>query len=105
MNEKNSETEAAALSETEAALLAIVHALLKNDTISVTDDFFLTGGHSLLGTQLVMRTRKAFGVKVSMKDLFDTGTVRKLAVRVEELVMADLDAMSDDEAARINETA
>lgn len=93
------------VTETEAALLAIVHELLKNNSIGVNDDFFLAGGHSLLGTQLVMRTRKAFGVKVSMKDLFDTGTVHKLAARVEELVMADLNAMSDEDAARINENA
>jgi len=93
------------VTETEAAVLALVRELLKNDNVDVNDDFFLAGGHSLLGTQLVMRMRKAFGVKVSMKDLFDTGTVRKLAARVEELVMADLAAMSDDEAARINEKA
>ena len=93
------------LSEAEAALLGIVRELLKSDSIGVDDDFFLAGGHSLLGTQLVLRARKAFGVKISLKDLFDTGTVRKLAVRVEELVMADLDAMSEADVARMNETA
>lgn len=93
------------MTETEVALLAIVRELLKNDTIGVEDDFFLAGGHSLLGTQLVLRARKAFGVKISLKDLFDTGTVRKLAARVEELIMADLEAMSEDDVARMNETA
>lgn len=92
-------------SEAQGALLAIVRELLKNDTIGVDDDFFLAGGHSLLGTQLVMRARKAFGVKITLKDLFDTGTVRTLAVRIEEKIMADLNAMSDEDIARMNETA
>jgi acyl carrier protein len=99
-NEEPRET----LSGAEGTLLEIVRELLKNDRVGPEDDFFLAGGHSLLGTQLVMRSRKAFGVKVSLRDLFQTGTVAKLAVRVEELLMEELNAMSDDEIARMART-
>jgi len=90
-------------SEAEAAVLGIVRELLKNDAIGPDDDFFLAGGHSLLGTQLVIRARKAFGVKIALRDLFETGTAAKLAVRIEELVMEEISAMSDEDLARVTE--
>jgi acyl carrier protein len=91
-------------SEAVAAVLGIIRELLKNEDIGPDDDFFLAGGHSLLGTQLVIRARKAFGVKIALRDLFATGTAAKLAGRIEELVMEEVSAMSDDEVARMAET-
>jgi acyl carrier protein len=90
------------MNDAESALLEIVRELLKNDEIGLDDDFFLAGGHSLLGTQLVIRARKAFGVKIALRDLFETGTVRKLAARVEELVMQELDSMNEDDIVRLS---
>jgi acyl carrier protein len=84
--------------EVENVLLSIVRELLHNKDIQPEDDFFLAGGYSLLGTQLVIRARKAFGVKLALHDLFDAGTVVRLACRVEELVMQELDSLSDEEA-------
>ena len=88
-------------SELEVALLALVRGLLKNNDVSVEDDFFLVGGHSLLGTQLVMRVREMFDVPVTLRDLFDAGTVAELAARVEEMILEEVNAMSEDEAARM----
>jgi acyl carrier protein len=92
-----------AVTDAEKALLGIVRELLKNDAIGVDDDFFLAGGHSLLGTQLVVRARKAFGVKIALRDLFENGTVRKLACRVEELVMEQISSMSEGEIVQLTE--
>ena len=88
-----------ASSEVEVPLLAIVRELLKNESVEPDDDFFLSGGYSLLGTRLVMRARKAFGVKIALHDLFDAGTVARLAVRIEELIMEEIDSLSDEHAA------
>ncbi len=88
------------LTPVESQLLAIVHKLLGANDATVKDDFFLIGGHSLLGTQLVLRIRATFGVDLTLRDLFEAATVQALASRVEALLMADLDAMSEEEALR-----
>ena len=84
--------------EVEDTLLGIVRDLLQNPSIKPEDDFFLAGGYSLLGTQLVIRARKTFGVKVALHDLFDAGSVARLAVRIEELIVEEIDALSADGA-------
>jgi amino acid adenylation domain-containing protein len=67
----------------EEKLLAITRQLLKNDTVRAEDNFFLAGGHSLLGMQLVMRVRDAFGVDLTLQQLFEAPTVERLAVLFE----------------------
>lgn len=67
-------------------------------SVGVEDNFFLLGGHSLLGTQVVLRAGEAFGIELTLRDLFQAPTVRRLALRIEELVMEMIEAMSDDEA-------
>jgi amino acid adenylation domain-containing protein len=64
-------------------LLAMVRDLLENDTVQPEDNFFLVGGHSLLGMQLVMRLRGEFGVGLTLQELLEEPTVRHLAVLVE----------------------
>jgi thioesterase domain-containing protein/acyl carrier protein len=64
-------------------LLAIVRELLARNTITLEDNFFLVGGHSLLGMQLVMRVREEFGVGLSLRQLFEAPTVEGLASSVE----------------------
>lgn len=86
------------VSPIEEQLLAIVQGLLDNNAITAEDNIFLAGGHSLLGMQLVMRLRNAFGVDVTLRQLFEAPTVEKLASLVETLLIASVDAMSDDEA-------
>ena len=86
-------------SPVEEAILKIVRTLLKIEDVGVDDDFFLIGGHSLMGTRLVMRLRETFGVRVTLKDLFEAGTVALLAEQVEALLIQELHLMSEEEAA------
>ena len=47
-------------------LSEIVKDLVRADRLGVRDNFFLLGGHSLLGAQLIERVNKAFGVELSL---------------------------------------
>jgi amino acid adenylation domain-containing protein len=88
-------------SPTEKRLLDIVAGVIGRQEIGVDDDFFLLGGHSLLGTQVVVRARDAFGVDLTLFHLFEGRTVASLALVIEDLVIAKLDAMSDEDISRM----
>jgi tyrocidine synthetase III len=81
----------------EEKLLVMVRDLLGNQAVGIDDNFFLAGGHSLLGMQLVMRLRQTFDVDLTLRQLFKAPTVRRLAVVIETLLIDAIDAMSDDE--------
>ena len=87
-------------SEIDEAVLALVREVVGVSTIGLQDFFFSVGGHSLLGTQFVMRARQAFGVKLTLRDLFETETIAEIAARIEELILEDIANMSEDEAIR-----
>ncbi|WPQ62325.1 non-ribosomal peptide synthase/polyketide synthase [Chitinophaga sancti] len=58
---------------TEAALVAIWSDILgiSKEKISVNDNFFLLGGHSLKATRLLSLFYRTFDVKLSLKDIFN----------------------------------
>jgi amino acid adenylation domain-containing protein len=85
---------------TELSLAAIVATVLGIEHIGADDNFFLMGGHSLLGTQVVMRARDAFGVDLTLRHLFEAPTVATLASVIEQLVIDKLETMTDAEAER-----
>ena len=76
-------------SSVEERLLAIVRQLLQNDEVAMEDNFFLAGGHSLLGTQLLVRLRSEFGITLSLRQLFEAPTPARLALVVEMLLGQD----------------
>ena len=86
---------------TEARLAAIIGEVIGRDDIGIDDDFFLLGGHSLLGTQVIVKARAAFGVELSLLHLFETRTVAALSLAIEDLVLQKLSDMSDEEIARM----
>jgi len=64
---------------------AIVAELLSQPSVNPDDNFFMIGGHSMLGVQLVARIRDAFGVKLTLRQLFSSPTVRALGAEVVKL--------------------
>lgn len=82
----------------EERLLAMVREILGNKSVSAQDSFFLAGGHSLLGMQLVMRLRETFGVELTLRQLFEAPTVERLAVVIESLLIDSIDSLSEEEA-------
>ncbi len=88
---------------TEERLVAIVAPLLGLQHISIDDNFFMLGGHSLLGTQVIAHVANAFGVDLSLRTLFGSPTIRKLSAEIERLIVARVEAMSDEEVRRLLE--
>ena len=52
-------------------MVKILAPLLKLKRVGVNDNFFLLGGHSLLGTQVIARVSETFGVDLTLLKLFD----------------------------------
>ncbi len=51
-------------------------------------NFFLLGGHSMLGAQLIVRLEDLFGVEISLRYLFDHPTLAEIAAEVERQMAA-----------------
>jgi len=64
---------------------ALVASLLGRPSIDADDNFFMVGGHSMLGVQLVARIRDVFGVKLTLRQLFTAPTVADLSTEVARL--------------------
>lgn len=81
----------------ERTLAHIVAERLWLPEVGVDEDFFALGGHSMLGAQLSIRIGERFGVEVPLRSVFENPTVTDMAVEVERLLLADIEAMSADE--------
>ncbi|WP_424217345.1 amino acid adenylation domain-containing protein (plasmid) [Streptomyces sp. BI20] len=66
----------------EAALTALFAEVLDLPTVGPEDDFFLSGGHSLMMVRLVERLRADLGVDLPIRALFDNPSPSALAVRI-----------------------
>lgn len=77
--------------EIEEEIQSIWKELLDMDQISVVDDFFEIGGHSLLANRMVNRLNKAFGSTISIAEIFTNKiTIEEMAVLVEENILSGL---------------
>jgi amino acid adenylation domain-containing protein/non-ribosomal peptide synthase protein (TIGR01720 family) len=72
----------------EEKLIAIWSEVLGNRSLGIHDDFFESGGHSLLAMRLIVGVREAFQVDLPLPALFDTPTIAGLAETIEALIGA-----------------
>ncbi|MFJ3765562.1 amino acid adenylation domain-containing protein [Streptomyces sp. NPDC090082] len=85
--------------EAEALVVEIWQELLGVAKVGVEDEFLALGGDSLLVTRVVARVRADVGIDLSIRDAFESPTPAALAARIEALLIAEIDALSDEEAA------
>ncbi|WP_406331851.1 amino acid adenylation domain-containing protein [Streptomyces sp. NBC_00203] len=69
----------AARNPVEEVLCGLFAEILGLPSVTIDDHFFHRGGHSLLATRLISRMRQAFGVQITVKDLFQGPTPAALA--------------------------
>lgn len=85
---------------TEEILAALMGEVLSLDRVSVEDDFFALGGQSILAAQVMARASERFEVPLSLRLLFESPTIAALALRVEDALIAQIEAMDDADVAR-----
>jgi amino acid adenylation domain-containing protein len=79
-------------SELEAQLEAIIKGLLGTNDLGVNDNFFMLGGNSFLGIQLIARVRETFGVEVPLRTLFEAPTIAELSACIAQLRAVPIEA-------------
>jgi acyl carrier protein len=74
--------------ETERVLAELWRVVLGlDDAIELSDNFFDLGGHSLLAVETAARATAVFGVKITVKAVFEAPTVAGLAARIDALLL------------------
>ena len=72
--------------ETQRVLAQIIAEAMGVDRVSIDDDFFELGVHSLLAVQLLSRIRDQFDVKLPIRTMFECPTVSELAAAIISMV-------------------
>jgi acyl carrier protein len=96
----------------EEAVAAIWASVLGVERVSVQDDFFAIGGHSLLAAQVVAQVRSDFAVELPMHSLFTMPTIASLSAEIGRMMesgnqdetdslLARLEHLSDEEVERM----
>lgn len=70
--------------ETEAEVAALWSELLGKERISVCDNFFEIGGHSLKATLLMSKIQSSFRIAIPLQEIFRTPTIRHIAAYIKE---------------------
>lgn len=83
--------------DVERKLADTFQELLGIEPIGIHDNFFALGGDSLTGTVLISQVRKNFQVELPVRSLFETPTVTELALVIEEILIEELEQLSEDE--------
>ncbi|MBL7644925.1 MAG: amino acid adenylation domain-containing protein [Candidatus Hydrogenedentes bacterium] len=66
-------------SEVERKLASLWQELLQVPVVGADDNFFALGGHSLLATRLLLRIQEAFGVRLSLRNLYEAPSLVGIA--------------------------
>ncbi len=84
---------------TEQQLADIWTSLLHLNRVSITDDFFVVGGDSMLVVQMNNQIREVFNCELPLRQVFETPAIADLARSIEALIAAQtpiVDASSID---------
>lgn len=74
-----------AATETQQRLLDIFASLLDKKALGINQNFFELGGHSLLASRALVAVNNAFGVCLTMRDIFAAKNFADLAKRIDAL--------------------
>ncbi|MFI6993150.1 amino acid adenylation domain-containing protein [Nonomuraea wenchangensis] len=87
--------------DAEALVAEVWGELLGVARVGVDDDFFRLGGHSLLAVRAAARLRATVEVDVPIRTFFTHRTLAGFAAATEEILLAELEELSEEEALRL----
>lgn len=82
-NRREVSSESGNRSTTQTTVVEIWRAALGYSGIGLDDNFFDLGGNSLMGANIIAQLRSTFSASLSMADIYDAPTVRKLSEIIE----------------------
>lgn len=85
-------------SQVEKELAAIWAEVLNIEGIGVHDNFFEIGGDSIATIQVMMRVSQAYQLELRPVVLFNSPTIAQLALEIEDMLLAEIEMLSDEEA-------
>lgn len=86
---------------TEERVVELFEEILERRGIGCEDDFFALGGHSLLAISLVARLERAFETRFPLRQVFQLGTPTRMSAWLEEQILQEIEALSEEEAAQL----
>jgi acyl carrier protein len=84
--------------EIEELVAGIWQDLLKRGSIGRDDNLFDVGAHSILAIEFASRVYDALGIEIPLRLAFEAPTVRRLGAAIQELLIEQLDSLTDEEA-------
>ena len=82
---------------TEETLANIWREVLKLKTIGINDNFFELGGDSIATIQVAMQISRTFQIELQPVVLFEIPTIAELADHIEDILMAEIENLTDEE--------
>lgn len=89
--------------ETEKKLAEIWAQVLGVEKVGVHDNFFDLGGHSMLATQIISRTRKMLQIELPLRRFFEAPTIAELVSVIGEIERRNRLALLASELAEVQE--
>ncbi|NER82688.1 MAG: SDR family oxidoreductase, partial [Leptolyngbya sp. SIO1D8] len=87
--------------EIEQKLAGVWQNILRIEQIGIHDNFFDLGGDSLIGLQLISKLKQEFQVEMSINYLFQSPSISQMALVVEEIIIGELEELTEDEAQKL----
>ncbi len=84
--------------EIEEIVAGIWRDLLRRGPIGRDDNLFDVGAHSILAIQFTSLVYDALGLEIPLRLLFESPTVRRLGAAIQELLIEQIDNLTDEEA-------
>jgi acyl carrier protein len=84
-------------SEVESRLAGLWAQTLNLKRVGIHDNFFDLGGNSVPAVQIVAKINRTFEIDFPLRSFFEAPTVTAQAALIEEIVLGDLESLSDTE--------